>query len=465
MNKQWFKYLFKTKKTSIIFFGLIYFFMLFINYTDSYYSPLIFGATLSIIISIILPIMMLRFVHNRNSSDVYLSMPISRRQLLVTNLVFVNVLSIGFYYITNFILYFMDYHNDISGQEFIICLLSAALIFITISLYTSFLYLRANNELDGLVMIVAYYALPFVAVFVLANIYDILVVGYQFNIDDTIINWILHCSPLYLSYRVMGSIFNTYDRFAYLSVICLILFSLYSMVGLKFLFINRKSERSNQISNEWYGYPLVINLYLVICLSLISVYLASDGEFVSCALLLIILLFVYIIAQFVYRRRIKIEVKSILIFVGTFFITFLIGTMAWKTHCFGISDHWNLYEGDTLTYIYQDYLTEYGTDVAFELVIPVDKKDKYEEAIKILEKNRVQAVNDFYSGNHTYGSSLQIFNSLNKKRINNYNYSGVNLDESELKTIEKYTKVIVSTYDYDNGKYESFDYSEYLKNK
>ena len=119
INKNYFKYLFKSKIIAWVFFGIMFIAISMSSFltpgneaADCFRVTTITSLVLSIIMSFALPVFLFSFVHRKRSCDMYFSLPIDRKELLITTITFSFVLIFSYYTISSlFALLFTKYVN------------------------------------------------------------------------------------------------------------------------------------------------------------------------------------------------------------------------------------------------------------------------------------------------------------------------------------------------------------------
>ncbi|MBQ1321764.1 MAG: hypothetical protein IIY53_09020, partial [Solobacterium sp.] len=196
----------------------------------------------------------------------------------------------------------------------------------------------------------------------------------------------------------------------------------------------------------------------------------------------ILLLFIYVVATFVYRRKIRLEPKYLAAFAAGTILTLGLGYIGWATRGFGIADRHELPEGKYIVYNYsatverddlgrrQDMDTDWteGVDINFDLDIPADQLAEYTPAIAILEEIRSEAIDEFYqrSSYNGYASALEIYGKNSREnwkytqRLFYYLHDHL-LSEAELIQLEPYVSIQI----YDHRYEEPMSLREYLEKR
>jgi len=490
MNMSYFKWLIKSRKISIIFFVLIYIAFQLIPFTsydpeypiETFIDSAYIGLFMSIVMSVAAPVFLFSYIHRKNSVDMYLALPVSRRDQLITNLVFSWMMSYGSFLVGTTLVWLLRAHDILPIARLAAIQLFAAFALMVLVLAHSAVYILANSILDGIIMIGAYALLPAV-VGTSASAFIFSMIAGRNVPSDSFVNQIgKYLSPLYMTVSNMSLLLEQESSdvlFHAEYLVPMIIFVILSIVLLKLNFIDRKSERAGQISDHILSYPFIINTYLILILFDLAWSLVSTS-FSGLEFYYLLLFFIYVVASFIYKRTIKISVKPIVFFICTCIVTVGFAKIGWATEGFGLSNlPYDLFSEKYLCYQYNaeckiddlgddvpDNYNEYAS-VNFTLQIPADEKDNYQEIIDKFESYRQQSKNLFYSVKMDDERSV-IFEVYNKKDLdtyrhdNSYSYNGAyTFSESELKDISKYCEVTVyPVVNYSESKYYRDDDAE-----
>ena len=491
MNKSYFQYLLKSKKTAWCFYAVIYLAFSLVQYigksyssiTSCYMASFVAMGILSGIATFVLPIFLFSFIHRKSSCDMFLSIPVNRKEILITTLVFCFLVAYVPFVTVSFAEYILLCAKTIGFVEYLRCVLFFGFGLLVMLLVNTACYVCANNILDGLIMVCAYTFLPLVLVLLEESVLNM----YSVN------NWGYAAAPkaIYLSPAAMFTIgmgkltsnlpntivyYSLWGDYKFAYVFAgMLLFGILAVIVLKKQFINRKAERAEQVSNDIMAYPFIINIFLLACLILLSVSCVSDGSYSEMLILYVLLFVVYILATCIYRRKIKVSVKNVIYFVICSLFTIGIAQFAWVNKGFGIAYKYSLTEGETLEYYYYGSFEDGKSDkynyknINFELPVPTDEIEQYTEVIELLEEKRTEAIDRYFEIHADYyyedSSGNLSVRSLGKKDevIHGYGYFlSDGFTVSELKTINKYCVVSIDCTDSD---YVSTTYTldEYLK--
>lgn len=501
MNKKYFGYLLKSRKAALIFFFVLYLGICLtplVN-ADSAEKASTFSFTLDVafvmstMMTFILPVMMFAFVHRRRSADVYFALPVSRTEHLVTNMVFMFAMAFGYFLVSTLILFIIS-AGSVSFAKYLVCAGWTAVVILELLVIHTSIYLFANNIFDGIIMIAAYLFIPLL-LYICGNIF----------VD----NMIIGLNSYMFSGRIAASVSPVAAGFMVFEGLSDKIYTAGSFPGLRFVLepllitvaagyllirnmVNRKSERAEQLSDEFTAYPLIIHLYaFTILIGLASV--VFNNGFPDYVILYLLLTFCYFVATFVYRRKVSVSLKDIGIYAGMIALSLMFAAGCWYTKGFGLAKNYRLDEGKYLRYeysatvhkedlgipagyvienrnAYEDNGVNNYVHVNFGLEIPVDKMDEYREAVNVMENNRQDNIDYLYAhrSNRWHGGWLSVCNisrwngDYYEGVTNRFNYSTVLiLSEADLNVIDRYANVTV----YDEFRGAEQPLEEYLQKR
>ena len=429
-SKEYFTYLIKSRKYLLLF--IIVASLLNGVGTSVPELGIIIQGFYCVLLTYIIPCNVFYYVHDKKAVDTFFSIPVSRRKMLITGIIF-SVLATYIPFVICFSFYGVV--QSIGIAAFFIDLLKILLVACTLVVFNTCLYLIGNNSFDGIVMIGAYSVLP-LAVFVALNIFsDAYIAGGTINTT-----YAGYLSPVFVATDLFFDIIeasivemkNVIALFVYLIVFAILLYKSY---------VNRDVERAGTTSNKIYSYPTVIYIYVFLMMFIISSnYSYSYNNFtgfLSDSFFMYLMLFiVYVAAHFVYKRKLYFNYKLPLAFIIAFVLTISFISVARTTKGFGLSEaykhndkkaNWtfNMYYNDANRYPKQivEAAKEAGLEEVYYLSIYVHTGDtKYvremrDSTLEVLEKYRVDAIDKFYSNiDDGDWSTINIFGS------NGYHY-------------------------------------------
>ncbi|MEE8809531.1 hypothetical protein [Lactimicrobium sp.] len=512
MNKNYASYLYKRWKTGWLFYGVMYVLIpaatVLLGYRSryAYTADVDYAATatmnaanvkaamilimvIAILSCYVLPVFMFSYLHRKRSVDLFLSLPISRKEQIQTEFGVMYAAIMGGFIVSSLIAGacgLMLQPTLIHYGLRMLALFAHMFLYIgVLLLFNSMLYMIANNILDGVIMLGAYTLLPFIIQFVWnAFLTSMTVSSAYFGGTMTIGQWL---SPFYLGFinaqyivepsAVMGV---QWSRFSWLYEAILLGYGILAYILNQKLMIQRKAERAEQLSDSLMAYPFVVHIMLFLGLLLVTSSYESDG-FTAALIYLMIMLCLYVSASFIYRRRIVLKPRIFIIFIAMCLTTGLISAVGWKTRGFGMIYPVNLSKSQNVEFSYNafvnkdDFTTSLGADDEQTLNVMFDGQLSYEdwmnnaELQKIFNTHMEESIPAMYEQKTAYitGASMTI-NSISGSRSSGYSTSNTHqyglpegkfLSLEELKTISKYIEVDVTSYD--DG--ESMTLQQYLQ--
>jgi hypothetical protein len=407
MSKNWLRYILLSRKALWIFIVVMFLalsftpaFMNRIYFQDVSWAVMGMAVIMDMVLAYILPELLFSFVHRRKSADQYFALPVSRKKILLTTFAFMFVLNYGLYLIvTGLCLLIFDMPVVNAGWFIASLLLTGLLNLVVLSVNTCW-YLIANNIFDGVVMIAACSLLPLMISFMMGSFSGNLIAGDSLEYIPVLSNLDKYLSPLGMgSSLVMDSMSRAGTGMPYMDdhIICLVLLAVVLVISARSLrknFIERRTERADQVSDRWSAYPLIIHLYLFCCLLVFS-FTLPDG-IVEILPWYLALLVCYVIGMSVYRRKVKITLKNLAVFFGGAALTAVFSFAAFKTEGFGIPYRYSLQTGEKLVYSMYGYYGNDGNGSQLMVVIPTDQIDQYRDVVDAMENFRHSAIHEVY---------------------------------------------------------------------
>ena len=482
MNKAYFRYLFRSHRSLILFFLVLYLCISLMWSAASgaeegfgFFASANGAIGFSVLLTWILPVLLFSFVHRRSSADMYLSLPISRRQQRITSIAFAFVISFGYYLITILAAWLLYGVGTVRLLNLALLIGYAAFAILTLLAVHSFIFLIANNWIDGIVLLAAYSFFVLIAFITEGMVADNLIAGMEYGNSQMV--WLL--SPL-------NAVIHNYEyllaRNGWIDAELRPLYLLASVIylaagwfGTKQEFDHRKSERAEMISDHPLAYPTVINLYAFTFLLLFSSTLVRYRD-PGILLFYVLLLGCYVGGTFLYQRKLAVSWKTILLFCGEALLSLVIMIAGWNTYGFRKAVDYSLSEGDTLVYDYfgnvysndlgkecTDY--DYSVSVSFVLNLPTADLEQNKAVLDVIEAHRIDRIHAYYARiEEDRRRSLNVRNESHGSCFNQFFYSGIApFTEEELKLISKYCEVWVNDYNHDDWEETQFELNEYLK--
>ena len=153
-SREYFKYLFNSKKYLLLFIFLISLLMVIAGANLEFAFLLQF--VFSLLLSFVMPVLVFDHVHDKKAVDTYFSLPLSRKKMLYTGLVFCFAIVYPV-----LMMAVIAYGIKLKLGLMIIALaFELAIGTLAIILFNTTLYLIGNNLVDGIVMMGAYTFLP-----------------------------------------------------------------------------------------------------------------------------------------------------------------------------------------------------------------------------------------------------------------------------------------------------------------
>ncbi|MCR5230722.1 MAG: ABC transporter permease [Solobacterium sp.] len=468
MNSKYIRYLFKNRKIAIIFFLALYAALSLstfigqsgMNAGEQMHEVMHAGMLMSLIMTYGLPVLVFSYVHMKRSTDVYFAIPVSRRDQLISNIFFMFALCYGYFLTATLIGGILTGFGK-SLINFLTVQLASAFILLVLLTVNSVMFLLANNTFDGIVMMGAYTLLPLFITLANQTFFQEMIAGFRYRSESLeIVNYFW---PAYQAVEVYRAVSNS-EPCRIIHVVILILFGIAGMYLLKKHFIDRKTERAEQLSDEPAAYPFIIHAYALICMVIITC--CPPREYMSGRIIYyLLLLLAYVVATFVYKRKIEIRFRSLMIFLSGLCAAFILNFTAWQTHGFGRAERYTIDEGDYLAVeinchtepdniekpfdnIKNDYLY-----MSYRLIMPLAEKDQYREVLELLDSKRRESISQFYSQSRQDASLYMNmeYSNITAEDLNLYHekgyYTGTNrytyfcsnlFTVSELKLLDQY---------------------------
>ena len=490
MNKNYMKYLIRSWRVPVIFFAALFLGLAATPMINSYDSSSAYTVSLEIMsieaaaLTFVLPVLLFSFAHRRRSADLFFSLPVSRMSQLITNLVFAFCTIYGFFLITSLLLW-IPYGNHVFPFAGVLAInATAALTIAALLLVHSCWYLIANNIFDGIVMIASWSFLPLLIFAVVSTFADNMIAGQNGTVLGDICMWL---SPLAMGVRNMLTLTDWphADPKLYFDIL-IALWALIGAYGLYIHFVKRKSERAEQLSDDPLAYPFIINVYALGILVIMACTLVPDASF-SFITFYLILLFIYVVAQFVYNRKIRLTKKIFITFGALTMISLIFAQAAFRTRGFGLGNRFSMDldvnmriaynavvdKNDIGRLIERDYKSssykyEEEAYVSFNLDMPVSEYENNPILKEMMDRYREDGISLFYSQkrNPASNSRINFMNCSSAYNVytNHYYYSldkAVSLEDLRFIDSLPYGEVMIQTNDIEN----EFTLSQWLARK
>lgn len=320
----YFKYLLKNslKPTLFIFIVGVLTYPLVVTLTDigEKYTSIQVGFSVAFIafLAYIVPIIKTAYLKKKTTIDYFYSLPIKRRTLCNLNLLVGGLEILVPFTITYFLGMLITYikYNGYYYRYFFV--LYFVLIGLTIPLYifNTFIASRANSVVDSVFFVLFYTFILWPVSALLSDVFNINIASYDTHLIT------------FVSYIDVGNYYtkliqyNDSSDYKLILPYWLIAVELLSYIPLFILTKKDKSERSEQISDSFFGYRVMLPLYIV---TLISLIVFENGLIDS-----IISLFVIaagLVGYVIYYRKFKLPKRGWIVFVCSIVLGFGLGLL------------------------------------------------------------------------------------------------------------------------------------------
>lgn len=510
MSRNYLKYLFKSKKSLCVVVIVLYilFFVTSIvsngdaleRFVDSLLSNFIITGLLTYIL---IPICF-SFIHNKKAVDTYFSLPVTRKQMIITSLFFIDIVILIPFIVLSFVSFMIGIANHLITSLVLYIAFELIIVIgvIVITLFNTSLFIEANNTFDGIVMILAYELLPFVILIATEVFQTYLIAGFRPIENTRILSCISLPSSIVLTAipkidLIIEGLGNGVNEFkaalpSLKFIICIVWHILVSLIIVRRNFIERKVERAENVSDRFFSYPFVIYAYTLLLVLMVTLSSFNDrGDFV----VLIVVIFVcYMIGKFIYRRSISIKPKDVIYYFIVVVLAFVLILVSNKTKGFGLSyayDHnpkniafeYQLYNFDNndeeiVNLIKKAYPNATYVSIMIDGAISKKAMANSKDVIELLETKRLAAINNYYDINNHEDAALLITTNyeekanvkgsmtsyyLDAKDYSRY-YSAPYLSLDEINLLNNHNFNIVFSIEDDND-YYAINYSDLLNNK
>ena len=406
-STEYFKYLFRSKKYLLI---LILLISILISFNGNEDAVLAMNGILSLLLCFVIPASTFHYVHDKSAVDTYYSLPISRSALLGSGLAFCIITA----YVPLMLgLLVYGVIADVAAGLLLGHLFGMLLAIAALIVFNVCIFLVTNNMIDGAIMVAAYMALPLALLMVI----NIFVESYVAGLSVPDYRPIAFLSPVYMAVSLFINVakkaaLDTGYMIGLAVVLVLFGYILYRT------FINRKVERAGTPSTERMAYPFIIYIYLFMTLLCISAGNSYDYrnlfEFLKENFILYVILFaVFVIAYFIYKRKLYFSVKIVASFLAAVIISIAFSGICKSTQGFGLS---HAYPKNDVNAYYQlnCWYDEGNRETIRAINELIDKDTMYchvyivgnnnsherpisKNSVRIFEELREQGIDDFYS--------------------------------------------------------------------
>lgn len=454
MSKEYLKYLFKSKKGLCIFIWIVNILNLIsLTMSDnlegkrSIFSLFVACVLLGIETIVIVPLFY-NFIHSKKAVDTYFSLPVTRKQLLVTSQLFINISILAPFIvmsIASLIIGIKDQAIASPGAFALVVLFAVLTVIVFIAFETS-IFVEANSTFDGVVLIGSYFIMPLFVYIAVSIFNERFIAGINPLYVEKTISYISLPTSIFicegnLANRVMecSGDCSIFMHSQLVLLICLALHMLVSVYALKKNFIERKVERAETISNRFFSYPFVICFYTAILLLITTMSFIADSKgmirFDIAESLIYIGIFVfYMIAKFIYKRKIEFKLKDITFFVVALVVSLLLSSISFKAKGFNL---YNLYdhnpnniaihydgwydEGEIFDLVKKKAPEIENVYVMFEIVVDQKDMETNKELVDYIESIRQKSIDSFYNQS-TDCNYLSIMTNYDEKNLKENGY-------------------------------------------
>ncbi|MDO4500291.1 MAG: hypothetical protein Q4B60_03340 [Erysipelotrichaceae bacterium] len=499
MNKKYLKHLFKSNKVLSIFviisqiaiYGLSYFTMFggkndvrFVN-ANGLMLTILMGLTY------ILPVIIFSFVHNKKAVDTYFALPVTRKEILISNIIFM----VAVIYLPFFILsMILGLISNIKIIYLLTILLVALVSGLSILIFNVGMLMIGNSLIDGVIIMIAYSFVPLMLQGLIVTVSNKIIYGFYEAIFDITMYSSMLMSTVNVTngiYYLMKGVTFTISNSEIIGFItsCLIHLGL-GIYSIKKNFLERKVERAESISDKFFAYPFIIHLYAVALIFIVSFSVYGEPTlsrvFKEAFIWYVLIWILYICAMFIYRRKLSIKLKSVVFIVVFSILSLLLVNITVKTEGFGLSYnyprnpvneriHYDRYINYSDSDLYRKISIQPEADASLEIFFDFDVTDREPKKAEMLEYFnliRDESIKNYFNGDDQYVGYLDVYVNYNEaypySGSINYNYNNVKLTLEQLQYInDNFTEVHVNVDYYDaitgEWKYEEYTLNEILK--
>lgn len=366
----------------------------------------------------LIPLAMYYFSLNKRSTDTYYALPISRKNLFnvhfLAGLAYIYVPLLINYLLGTLVL-IIRYGLHRFGLFALFIFLCEIIITIAIYSINTLIVNKANNLVDAILLIAGYTALPYILIMSASSFDSMFVVGYSEHLIE-FWKWFDFVSPLTVLIRLSNAsyyleqVYTNNFNFNFLWILYEFIIFIGFYLWAVSVYKKRKGEASEQISDDFFTYPLLVN-----CLSVALVFVVTLGvtvDIIYTITLFIISFIIYLILQFTARRSVKIT-SDLLIKYFVLLISFNIFTFICnETYYFGINLIKPNLDDYSVMYIrYYDYDDNKGVD--HYALVDLNNMDESETVLAenlltFQEKAAELKKDNFYTWNYNYNGMAHI---------------------------------------------------------
>lgn len=382
IHGQYLKYLFKSHKHLLMIITIISFVIMPFfsginllngeNFNNIYVAVNCLAIMFGCVASFFLPIYFFKFLYNKKSVDMYYSLPIKKEQLFLTTFLF-SLLIVVIPISINYLFVILEGIHKISGFPYLGLFILMIFLFLSVQSLVTFVCMHCNNLIDSFVINILYMIVPMIVYFSLIMLIQSVETVGNGNYADASLSLLQYISLVYQSVQLGTSI--DFIKLETPSIILWMILDIIFIVRACYLFVHKKAEDSQQQTSSVLAYPTMIGL--MICAMLLWIYIFKDMSLFINLFEMIVIFIVYMILIFVQKRKIKIDMKSIIVFVCMNVLCLATTSLCQATNGFGLIRE---YVKDIQS-VNRVSLTYYDDDKTYAMVSS--------------DKNVIQLVNDF----------------------------------------------------------------------
>ena len=355
--------------------------------------------TAIVILTIILPVYNIRKFQSKKSGDTYYALPITRKSIITTILVYTTLQIIIPFTISYAI--GMIIMCGIVDMIMVLGLLVVTIIMVIIILIVNmFIVEKCNSTIDSIIILIGYHYLSLLIINAIQsfirnnlnsgnNLFDIPICKYNFGISpyNVLIDF-----QQYFTYK-MQPIYYNFDEPA--PIMLFVIYSVIAIVVYKLLiksFTNRQAENCDSLTNNKWTYQFIINACTICFIMMINFNNGLNNIVIPIAILLTL----NYIGMFISQRSFKLNKKVLITFAIVFSACFGFSKIAYATEFFNIANSFEGRETPVTIYFDQnfDYMLsdneEMDTHYAYEI-------DFNQDVLTLLEQLQYEIVDDYYA--------------------------------------------------------------------
>lgn len=510
MSKDYLKYLFKSKKSLcvvVIVLYILFFVTAVVSNSEAlerFVDSLLVNCIITGLLAYALVPIFFSFIHNKKAVDAYFALPVTRKEMIVTSLFFIDIVILIPFIVLSFVSFMMGIASHLISSLVLYIAFELIVIVgvIVVTLFNTSLFIEANNTFDGIVMIFAYECLPFVILIATEVFQTCLIAGFRPIENTRILSYLSLPASVVIAAipkidLFIGRSANEVNEFTKALptlkfIICIAWHVLVSLIIIRRNFIERKVERAENISDRFFSYPFVIYVYTLLLVLMVT--LSSFDNRGDFAVLIVVVFVCYMIGKFIYRRSISIKPKDIIYYFVVVVIAFIFTFASNKTKGFGLSYgydqnpkniafEYELYnfdnnDEDVINLVKEVYPNATYVSIHIDGAIKEKAMSNAQDVVKLLETKRLQAINNYYDTNNHDDAALLITTNYDEKTnvqgsMTSYYldakdycryYSSPYLSLDEINLLNNHNFNIIFTIE-DENDYYGINYYDLLKQK